>query len=41
MIYRNFQNIKLSALGMGGMRLPVVDGSYDKIDVEQTREMNL
>ncbi len=39
MIYRNFQDIKLSALGMGGMRLPVVDGSYDKIDVEQTREM--
>ena len=26
MIYRDFQDVKLSALGMGAMRLPVVDG---------------
>ena len=26
MIYRDFQDLKLSALGMGAMRLPVVDG---------------
>ena len=25
MIYRDFQDLKLSALGMGAMRLPVVD----------------
>lgn len=24
MIYKNFQDLKLSALGMGAMRLPVV-----------------
>lgn len=26
MIYRDFQDVKLSALGMGAMRLPVIDG---------------
>ncbi|MBR2934506.1 MAG: aldo/keto reductase [Oscillospiraceae bacterium] len=31
MVYRTFQNIKLSALGMGGMRLPVLeDKSVDQ-----------
>ena len=25
MIYRDFQDVKLSALGMGAMRLPVID----------------
>ncbi|MBR3644642.1 MAG: aldo/keto reductase, partial [Parasporobacterium sp.] len=39
MIYKDFQDLKLSALGMGAMRLPVVDGSDNKIDIEQTREM--
>ena len=29
MIYRDFQGIKLSGLGMGCMRLPVVDGKDD------------
>lgn len=32
MIYRDFQDVKLSALGMGAMRLPVVDGNDSKID---------
>lgn len=32
MIYRNFQDLKLSALGMGAMRLPVKDGKDDQID---------
>ena len=32
MIYRDFQDVKLSALGMSAMRLPVVDGDDSKID---------
>lgn len=32
MIYRNFQDIKLSGLGLGMMRLPVVDGNDGVID---------
>lgn len=32
MIYRDFQDVKLSALGMGAMRLSVVDGDDSKID---------
>ena len=32
MIYREFQDLKLSQLGMGAMRLPVVDGKDDQID---------
>ena len=27
MIYKEFQDLKLSALGMGAMRLPVMDGA--------------
>jgi hypothetical protein len=39
MIYKNFQNMKLSALGMGNMRLPVLDGDDSKIDTKAAKEM--
>lgn len=39
MIYRNFQDLKLSALGMGAMRLPVVDGDDARIDEAAAFEM--
>lgn len=39
MIYNDFQGMKLSALGMGNMRLPVVDGNDSRIDVESAKEM--
>lgn len=32
MIYKEFRGEKLSALGMGAMRLPVLDGVYTQID---------
>lgn len=32
MIYNDFQDLKLSALGMGAMRLPVQEGKDDQID---------
>lgn len=40
MVYRDFQDIKLSALGFGAMRLPLMGGSMDgQIDEEQTAKM--
>lgn len=39
MIYRKFQDLELSALGMGAMRLPVVDGNDSNIDEAAAGEM--
>ena len=39
MIYRYFQDLKLSALGMGAMRLPVVEGDDARIDVPAAQAM--
>lgn len=39
MIYNEFQNLKLSALGMGCMRLPILEDKHDRVDIAATREM--
>lgn len=39
MQYKQFKNLKLSALGFGAMRLPVIDGVYANIDQAQTQRM--
>lgn len=39
MITRKFQDLTLSALGFGAMRLPTVDGRDDRIDREETFRM--
>lgn len=39
MIYKDFQDLKLSALGMGAMRLPVIDGQDTKIDQDAVQQM--
>ncbi|MGI6006018.1 MAG: aldo/keto reductase [Ruminococcus sp.] len=39
MIYKDFQDVKLSALGMGAMRLPVIGGDDSVIDVKAAEAM--
>lgn len=39
MIYRDFQGLKLSALGFGTMRLPVLNGEYGAVDKDAVAEM--
>lgn len=39
MIYKNFQDLKLSALGLGMMRLPVTGGNDAQIDEAAAEEM--
>ncbi len=39
MIYREFQNLKLSGLGLGMMRLPVLDGNDSAIHEAAAEEM--
>ncbi len=39
MVYRKFQDMDISGLGFGAMRLPVIDGKEDQIDEEAVRGM--
>ena len=41
MIYRDFQDLKLSALGMGAMRLPVVNGDDGNVDEKRQRKWSI
>lgn len=39
MVYKSFQDKELSALGMGTMRLPIIDGDDAQVDESATAEM--
>ena len=39
MVYKNYQDLKLSALGMGAMRLPAIDGDDSRVDQAAVEEM--
>lgn len=39
MVYNKFKGLDISALGMGTMRYPVIDGKESQIDVDRAREM--
>ena len=39
MVYKNYKGLKLSAIGMGNMRLPVMNGNDSEIDVKAAGEM--
>lgn len=39
MVYKDYRDIKLSALGFGAMRLPVIGGDDSRIDEEETFKM--
>ena len=39
MVYKDYQGLKLSALGMGAMRLPVLEGKDDRVDEAATAQM--
>ena len=39
MIYHSFKDLRISGLGMGAMRLPVIDGNDGRIDEQKTAEM--
>lgn len=39
MIYRDFKGLKLSGLGMGNMRLPVIDGHDSEVDFDEAERI--